>query len=272
MADRDPAYLELDHVSKTFTIERRGGKEELHALDDISFTVEEGTFLSICGPSGCGKSTLLRIIDGLQTTERGEARVRGERITRPGPDRGMVFQHHNLMPWRTVVRNVEFGLETQGISKAERRERALGWLERVGLTEFAGYYPGQLSGGMQQRVGLARALAIDPDMLLMDEPFGALDAQTRIVLQEELERIWAGASKTVIFITHDIDEALYLSDRVLVMSRRPGRVIADVHVDAGRPRGDEWRASAEFAELKGHLWELLRDGARAAAHVDAPPA
>jgi NitT/TauT family transport system ATP-binding protein len=176
----------------------------------------------------------------------------------------MVFQAHNLMPWRTIVRNVELGLEALKIGRADRRQRALTWLAKVGLEEFASYYPAQLSGGMQQRVGLARALAIGPEMLLMDEPFGALDAQTRVLLQEELERIWEEDAKTVVFITHDIEEALFLSDRVLVMSARPGRIIADIAVEAPRPRGPAWRAAPEFASLKGHIWELLRSGQQAA--------
>jgi NitT/TauT family transport system ATP-binding protein len=251
-------YLELDGVTKTFILERRRHQEELCALEDVSFGVQEGSFVAICGPSGCGKSTLLRLIHGLQRADSGEIRVRGERVLAPSLDRGMVFQHHNLMPWRTVVRNVELGLEALGIGGKERRERAMTWLAKVGLEDFATYYPAQLSGGMQQRVGLARALAIGPELLLMDEPFGALDAQTRVLLQEELERIWEADAKTVVFITHDIEEALFLSDRVLVMSARPGRIIADVQVDAARPRGPAWRATPEFAALKGQIWELLR--------------
>jgi NitT/TauT family transport system ATP-binding protein len=253
-------YLELDGVGRTFVLERRRRTEELCALEDVSFGVEEGSFVAICGPSGCGKSTLLRLIHGLQEPDTGEIRVRGERVTAPSLDRGMVFQNHNLMPWRTVVRNVELGLEALSLSRSECRQRATMWLDKVGLAEFAGYYPAQLSGGMQQRVGLARALAIDPELLLMDEPFGALDAQTRVLLQEELERIWEAAAKTVVFITHDIEEALFLADRVLVMSPRPGRVIADVAVAAARPRRDAWRASPEFAHLKGEIWKLLRTG------------
>jgi NitT/TauT family transport system ATP-binding protein len=264
-------YLELDAVTKTFVIERRRHQEELCALEGVSFDVSEGSFVSICGPSGCGKSTLLRLIHGLQRADSGEIRVRGERVLAPSLDRGMVFQHHGLMPWRTVLRNVELGLEALGISREERRRRAHDWLDKVGLDEFATYYPAQLSGGMQQRVGLARALAIDPQMLLMDEPFGALDAQTRVVLQEELERIWQTDAKTVVFITHDIEEALFLSDRVLVMSARPGRIIADIAVDAARPRGTPWRASPEFAALKGRIWDLLRDGQQAAVLEPAQP-
>jgi NitT/TauT family transport system ATP-binding protein len=253
-------YLELDGVGRTFVIERRRSTEELRALEGVSFGVDEGSFVAICGPSGCGKSTLLRLIHGLQRPDTGEIRVRGERVTGPRLDRGMVFQDHNLMPWRTVIRNVELGLEALSLPKSQVRERALRWLDTVGLTEFAGYYPAQLSGGMQQRVGLARALAIDPQMLLMDEPFGALDAQTRVLLQEELERIWEQAAKTVVFITHDIEEALFLADRVLVMSARPGRMIADIAVDAPRPRRDAWRSSPAFAQLKGEIWKLLRTG------------
>jgi NitT/TauT family transport system ATP-binding protein len=253
-------YLELESVSRTFVIERRKRVEELCVLQGITFGVAEGSFVAICGPSGCGKSTLLRLIHGLQKPDGGEIRVRGERVHAPSLDRGMVFQHHNLMPWRTVVRNVELGLEALHISKSQARERALMWLEKVGLTEFANYYPAQLSGGMQQRVGLARALAIDPQMLLMDEPFGALDAQTRVLLQEELERIWEADAKTVVFITHDIEEALFLADRVLVMSARPGEIIADIAVDAARPRRDAWRSAPEFAQLKGEIWKLLRSG------------
>jgi NitT/TauT family transport system ATP-binding protein len=249
-------YLEIDHVSKTFVLKRQ--RRQLRALEDVSLTVDEGSFVVICGPSGCGKSTLLRMLHGLQKPDAGEIRVRGERVTGPRLDRAMVFQHHNLMPWRTVERNVELGLEAAGVGKSERRARAGEWLEKVGLQDFAGYHPAQLSGGMQQRVGLARALALDPDMLLMDEPFGALDAQTRVVLQGELERIWEADSKTVVFITHDIEEALFLADRVIVMSARPGRIEADVEVSAPRPRGDAWRADPEFARLKGQLWELLK--------------
>jgi NitT/TauT family transport system ATP-binding protein len=264
-------YLELDSVSKTFVVERRRRQEELRVLTDVSFGVAEGSFVALCGPSGCGKSTLLRLIHGLSKADSGEIRVRGERVLAPSLDRGMVFQHHGLMPWRTVQRNVELGLESLGLGREERRRRAELWLEKVGLSEFAGYYPAQLSGGMQQRVGLARAFAIDPQMLLMDEPFGALDAQTRVVLQEELERMWHGEHKTVVFITHDIEEALFLADRVLVMSARPGRIIADVDVDAARPRATAWRSAPEFAALKGRIWDLLRTGQQEAVLETARP-
>ncbi|ADB52511.1 ABC transporter ATP-binding protein [Conexibacter woesei] len=254
-------FLEIDRITKTFRLERRRNQQELRALDDISLDVAEGEFVVICGPSGCGKSTLLRLIHGLQQPDSGEVRVRGVPVREPTLDRGMVFQHHNLMPWRTVARNVELGLEALGRPKAERTMRAGEWLAKVDLEQFATYYPAQLSGGMQQRVGLARALAVDPEMLLMDEPFGALDAQTRVVLQGELERIWEADSKTVVFITHDIEEAIFLADRVIVMSARPGRIVADIPVEAPRPRGDAWRAAPAFAELKGRIWELLQQTA-----------
>ncbi|HMJ36554.1 MAG TPA: ABC transporter ATP-binding protein [Baekduia sp.] len=251
-------FLEIDRVTKIFRLQRRRAVQELRALSEISVSVQEGSFVAICGPSGCGKSTLLRLIHGLQRPDGGEVRVAGKRVSEPTLDRAMVFQHHNLMPWRTVVRNVELGLERSGLSRNAREAKALEWLAKVGLEEFAGYYPAQLSGGMQQRVGLARALTVDPEMLLMDEPFGALDAQTRVVLQGELERIWEADSKTVVFITHDIEEAIFLADRVIVMSARPGRIIADIPVGAARPRGDAWRAAPEFAALKGQIWALLQ--------------
>lgn len=254
------AFLHVDGVSKTFNIRQKKVAEAVHALDVIDLDITEGEFVSIVGPSGCGKSTLLRIIDGLQPADQGAIRIRGKEVTSPGPDRGMVFQHHNLMPWRTVRRNVEYGLETLHLSREERRQRAMGWLEKVHLEGFADFHPMQLSGGMQQRVGLARALAIDPDILLMDEPFGALDAQTRVRLQGELEQLWSQARKTVVFVTHDIEEALYLSDRVVVMSARPGRVLEDVNVPFDRPRGDTIRGDAKFARLKSQVWDVLRDG------------
>ncbi len=252
-----PPYLELDRVTKSFVLKQQRPRRELRVLEDISLAVQECSFVVICGPSGCGKSTLLRLIHGLQKLDGGEIRIRGERVTGPRLDRAMVFQQHNLLPWRSVQRNIEIGLESKRVAKDERAERAERWLEKVGLSEFAGYHPAQLSGGMQQRVGLARALAIEPEMLLMDEPFGALDAQTRVVLQGELERIWATDATTVVFITHDIEEAVFLADRVIVMSARPGRIVADIGVGARRPRGDAWRADPDFARLKGEIWSLL---------------
>lgn len=251
-------FLEVANVSKTFHGGQGSERTGVVALRDVTFSAAEGTFLSVVGPSGCGKSTLLRLIDGLETPNDGKISLRGEEVRTPGLDRGMVFQSPNLLPWRTVVRNVEFGLESAGLDRAKRRERATELLKRVGLGGFAEFYPQQLSGGMQQRAGLVRALAIDPELLLMDEPFASVDAQTRLELQEELERIWLASGKTVVFITHDIEEALFLSDVVLVMSHSPGRIIEEVEVRAPHPRGYSVRGSSEFTELKAKLLGLLR--------------
>ena len=253
-------FLEVDGVSKFFEIQREGALVRIPVIDNLSFELEEGAFVSVIGPTGCGKSTLLRILDGLQHPDVGEVRIRGKAVTGPGPDRGMVFQNHNLWPWRTVVRNVEFGLEMLGVSRQERRKRALSLLETVGLSDFSDAYPSQLSGGMQQRVGLARALVLDPDLLLMDEPFGSLDAQTKVLLQEELERLCDRLHNTVVFVTHDIEEALYLSDRILVMGYRPGRILEDIQVPFAQPRESDLRATPEFAKLKQHVWHSLQRG------------
>ena len=188
----------------------------------------------------------------------GEIKIKGRDVTGPSPDRGMVFQNHNLMPWRTVIKNVEFGLEMLGVSKQERRTRALSVLKMVDLTGFSEAYPSQLSGGMQQRVGLARALVLNPKLLLMDEPFGALDAQTKVLLQEQLERLCERLQNTVVFVTHDIEEALYLSDRVLVMGPRPGKIMEDIQIPFSRPRESGLRASAGFAQLKQQIWSVLQ--------------
>jgi len=228
------------------------------ALDHVDLAIGATEFISVVGPSGCGKSTLLRLIDGLDAPDAGEVLVGGKPVTGPGLDRGVVFQHPHLLPWRSVERNVEFGLESQGVDRAQRKERASELLELVGLKKFASYYPGQLSGGMQQRVGLARALAVDPKMLLMDEPFAAVDAQTKLVLQEELEKIWLQSAKAVLFITHDIDEAIFLADRVIVMSPGPGRVIDEIVVPFPRPRDFALRGTPEFAALVHRVLEDLR--------------
>jgi len=255
--DAAPAFLEVRGVSKSFGA---AGKSRRHvqALQDVSLEVGPREFLSIVGPSGCGKSTLLRLVDGLEKPQSGQVLLGGRPVKAPGLDRGVVFQAPNLLPWRTVVRNVEFGLESKGMARRERRARALELLDIVGLAGFAGFYPSQLSGGMQQRVGLARALAIDPAMLLMDEPFAAVDAQTRLVLQEELERVWLQTEKAVLFITHDIEEAIFLADRVIVMSRTPGRIIDTVPVDFPRPRHFDLRGTPEFAQLVRRVLDSLR--------------
>lgn len=224
----------------------------------------EGTFLSVIGPSGCGKSTLLRLIAGLDRPDTGEILVRNEVVGGPGLDRGVVFQAPNLLPWRTASRNVELGMESLKVGRAERRRRAAELLELVGIGNFGHFYPWQLSGGMQQRVGLARALAIDPVLLLMDEPFAAVDAQTRQLLQEELQRIWLASLKSVVFITHDIAEAIFLSDVVLVMGKSPGTIVDKVAISFERPRDYSIRGTTEFAELESRILHVLRhaDGER----------
>ena len=254
------AFLSVDSVSMTFSVSHGREQRTIEVLEDISFDVGRGEFCCVIGPSGCGKSTLLRICDGLIDPVGGQVSIEGKAVTSPNRDVGVVFQSFNLFPWRTVVENVELGLESMGVEKHERRERAHRWIKRVGLDGFANFYPGQISGGMQQRVGLARALAIEPDILLMDEPFGSLDAQTRLIMQSELSQLWAENKKTVIFVTHDIEEALYLADRVHVLSSRPGRLTDTIDVPFPRPRD---RGDPDFARLKAELWEQLRVGVNA---------
>jgi len=226
------------------------------ALADFNLDVADGEFVCIVGPSGCGKSTYLRILAGLDTLSAGSIQIR------PGTDpkkplNSVVFQEYAVFPWKTVIDNVAFGLEMRGIGKAERLAVATHWLERVGLRKFAGYYPHQISGGMKQRVSIVRALANDPEVLLMDEPLGALDAQTRIVLQDELLRIWEETRKTVVYITHSLDEAILLGDRVILMTAHPGRHLATFRIDIQRPRTVETMNSARFAELRSAIWDLL---------------
>jgi len=250
--------VQVRGVNKSFP--RQGGDGALRVLNDVSFTLEAGTFACLVGPSGCGKSTLLRIIDGLMPPDSGEVIIAGDRVRAPSLDRGFVFQQFNLLPWRTVAGNVEFGLENLGVNRSERKRRAREVIRLVDLDGFEGYYPAQLSGGMQQRVGLARALAIEPNILLMDEPFGSVDDQTRMLLQEELLKIWEKSQKTVIFVTHDIEEALYLGDRIVVMGARPSRISRVLEVPFGRPRTDAIRGSPEMGRLKQEIWEELRSG------------
>ena len=243
----------VHEVSVTF--EGRG--HPVPALDRISLEVAAGEFLCLVGPSGSGKSTLLRVVAGLLRQSAGAVRIEADR---PGtPLTAMVFQEHALLPWRTVLANVSFGLENRGVERAAREARAREMLAMVGLTRFARHYPHQLSGGMKQRVGIARALANDPEVLLMDEPFAALDAQTRTIMQEELLRIWATLGKTVIYVTHSLEEALLLGDRVALMTSRPGRVKRVFPVDLGRPRGLEIRASHAYGVLLEKIWSELRE-------------
>lgn len=228
-------------------------------LTGLDLEVGKGEFVSLLGPSGCGKTTALRIVTGLLKATSGEVWVDGELSTGPAPSKAIVFQNFNLFPWRTALSNAAYGLEVQGVGRKERLERAAEYLELVGLAERGSHYPSQLSGGQQQRVGLARALAIEPKLLLMDEPFGALDALTRENLQGELMRICRAKDLSVLFITHSIDEAIYLSDRIIVMGVNPGRVIADFAVDLPKPRDDyNWRGRPEYAELRQQSWSLLQ--------------
>jgi NitT/TauT family transport system ATP-binding protein len=251
--------LEVRRLSKIFFEQNDPRKPGLVALYDISLAIRKNEFVSLLGPSGCGKTTLIRIIAGLLTADRGEVLVNSQVVNSPGRDRCMVFQQFGLLPWRTVMSNVEFGLEIDGVPRDERRALAEKYLELVGLKGFENYYPHQISGGMQQRVGIARALSKKPEILLMDEPFGAVDAQTREQLQEELLKIWAQTENTVVFVTHSIDEAIYLSDRVVVMQARPGRIKEEVTIDLPRPRWEgDIKADPRFAQLRAHLRDSLR--------------
>ena len=249
-------YIQARNVKLTF---RPPNRAAVSALDAFDMDVEEGEFLSIVGPSGCGKSTFLNVLLGLIKPDSGEVRIRGRKITGPGSERAMVFQEFGLLPWRTVQHNIELGLELKRTAAAKRRPVAERLISLVGLAGFENHYPHELSGGMKQRVGLARALATDPDVLLMDEPFAALDAQTRDLMQVELLRIWREARKTVLFVTHQIDEAIYLSDRVLVMSKRPGRTKKIFDIKLPRPREYEMRVTPEFNDLKLEIWNTLKD-------------
>ena len=235
----------------------------LTVLDDIDLTVAAGEFVSLVGPSGCGKTTFLRIIAGLEPCEHGEIQIDGQRVTKPGIDRGFVFQADSLLPWRTVLANALIGLEVNGNRNPETLRRTRSILHLVGLGGFENFFPRQLSGGMRQRVNLARALAVNPEVLLMDEPFSALDAQTREIMQTELVRIWSDGRKTVLFITHQIDEAVYLSDRVVVFSRRPGRISDIVKIDLPRPRPLSIKRRPEFTAYVDRVWQLIEDDVRA---------
>ncbi len=250
----------VNEVSKHFLAAAEDGAHRVQALDRVSFSVDEGEIVALTGVSGCGKTTLLRLVMGLDRPSSGSIAVDGRVVNGPGYDRGMVFQHAELLPWRTALANVEFGLEVKGVPAGERRQIALQYLELVGLTRAIHLRPHQLSGGMQQRVGIARALAIDPEVLLMDEPFGELDAQTRETLQGELLRIHERTRKTMLFVTHDLDEAVLLADRVIVLSPHPGRVQEEVEINLPRPRTDpeRLRGSEEFMRKRHYIWTRLR--------------
>jgi NitT/TauT family transport system ATP-binding protein len=255
------AKVQAAHLYKRF--ENRATGEPIEVLQDISLSVASGEFVTIVGPSGCGKTTLLRIFAGLIPASQGQALLDGRAITQPSPSVGFVFQSDNLMPWRTVWDNIGLGPELRGESRKSYAPRIERLLELVGLSGFARYYPHQLSGGMRQRVNLARALAIQPDVLLMDEPFASLDAQTREIMQDELLRIWRATRNTVVFITHQIDEALFLADRLLILAARPGHVQETLEVEIPRPRSLELKRSAHFAELADHVWHGIERQVRA---------
>lgn len=253
-----PSTVAVDAQRVTVAYERQRIGTRLIALQDFSLTVSDGEFVTIVGPSGCGKSTFLNLVGGLQIPDEGEVIVYGSAVTGPGRDRALVFQDYALMPWRTVEANIRFGLEMQRRIDDETDELVARYTELVGLVGFEKSYPRELSGGMRQRVGLARALVTEPRILLMDEPFAAVDAITREVMQEEVSKIISRTGQTVVFVTHSIDEAITLGDRVAVISNRPGRVLEVVQIDLPRPRqGNQVRTTPEYARHRSYLWELL---------------
>ena len=245
--------LKIDNVKKIYQT-RKG---EMTALNGVNLDIKENEFICVVGPSGCGKSTLLNIIAGLDTPTSGAVYIDGKKIEGTGTERGVVFQQYALFPWLTVLKNVMFGLKLQGKSDAEAKEIAMIYIKMVQLEDFVNHYPKELSGGMKQRVAIARAYAVKPEVLLMDEPFGALDAQTRTQLQTELLKTWESERKTCFFITHDVDEAIILAQRVIVMSARPGRIKDIVDIDIPYPRDQETKMSPRFMELKNHIWSQV---------------
>lgn len=253
-AARSVGRIDIDHISISLGL----GADAFEAVRDLNFAIAPGELVCVLGPSGCGKSTLLGALAGHLQITRGGLSVDGQPVSGPSPDRGIVFQHHTLFPWKRVRDNVTFGPKMRGIDKPERQRAADAILKLVGLSGFEKFYPSQLSGGMQQRVEIARVLINQPRVLLMDEPFGALDAQTRVMMQEVLLDIWTKIPTTTVFVTHDIDEALFLADRVVVMSARPGRVIEDLRLPFARPRTAELVTENEFVRLKRHFLSLLR--------------
>jgi ABC-type nitrate/sulfonate/bicarbonate transport system ATPase subunit len=258
--------LEAQDIRLEYQQPRTGSR--LVALDGINLKIADGEFVSIVGPSGCGKTTFLSVVDGLIPASGGRILVDGKAVTKPGPDRAVVFQDASLLPWRTVRQNVLYGLECIGLAKSEANDRAERFIAMVGLRGFEHHYPYELSGGMQQRVNLARALVMDPQILLMDEPFASLDAQTRELMQEELLSIWSQSKKTVLFITHQIDEAIYLSDRVVVFSGRPGRVKEIIPVEIERPRKLRLKREPPFHKNEDRIWTLIEDDVKGRGIVE----
>jgi NitT/TauT family transport system ATP-binding protein len=248
--------LALDYRIRN--VRQKKGKVTLAALHDVNLSIKQGEFLSLVGPSGCGKSTFLYILAGLLKKTGGEVYINGKEVTGPALDRGIIMQAYALFPWRTIKKNVEFGLEVKGVHRKERSEISQKFIELVGLSGYENRYPFELSGGMKQRIAIARALAYDPDVLLMDEPFAAVDEQTRGLLHEELLRIWEQTGKTIIFVTHSIDEAIFLSDRVAVMTPGPGTIKEVIDIDLSRPRSSDIRTSEAFSKYRNRIWQLLQ--------------
>jgi NitT/TauT family transport system ATP-binding protein len=249
--------LAVQNLRKSFRSQRSDAP--ILVFENITFEVHASEFISLVGPSGCGKTTFLRILDGLIPHDEGEILLDGKTIIKPGPDKGFVFQDSSLLPWRSVIDNVIVGLELQGVDKREARRKAERYILLVGLAGFEHHYPHELSGGMQQRVNLARALIVEPQVLLMDEPFASLDAQTREIMQAELLKMWRQTQKTVIFVTHQIEEAIYLSDRVVVFSARPARIREIVKVNLPRPRLLSIKRNKDFLDLVDHVWDIIQD-------------
>lgn len=269
----DHPKLRLDGVRRTFPVRDPKGRPgpPLTALADVTLDVAEGEFLTLVGPSGCGKSTLLDLLGGLTRPGGGRILLDGRPVEGPGLDRGLVFQQYALLPWRTALDNVAFGLEAKGLARPLRAARAREYLSLVGLEGFADRYPHELSGGMRQRVAIARSLAFDPEVLLMDEPFAALDAQTRESLQDELRTIWRRTGKTVLFITHGIDEAVYLGQRVAVMTSRPGRIKSVIDIDLDREASRDPRSDPAFARYRNRIWQELHDEVALARQSEYAP-
>jgi NitT/TauT family transport system ATP-binding protein len=262
------AQLVVDNLSLSYQ-QSHAPSSSFLALKDINLSIGRGEFVTIVGPSGCGKSTLLMLVAALLEPSAGSIMLNGTRVASPGSDRALVFQDFALLPWRTVLKNVEVGLELKKVPRTEREKIARDYLKLVALQGFADHYPHQLSGGMRQRVAIARALCVEPEILLMDEPFGALDAQTRQVMGSELLRIWEDNRKTIIFVTHDLDEAIYLADRIIVMSASPGRIIREIPVHLTRPRDLNIRNTLEFLEYRQTIWNLLEREVRTAGAWDS---
>jgi NitT/TauT family transport system ATP-binding protein len=257
--------LEIAHLTKVYSASQGGTDHRIHVLDNVGLSVPANQFVCLLGASGCGKTTLLRIVAGLTEANSGSITIQGRPVSGPGTDRSLVFQNYGLLPWRSVLGNVEFGLEIRGMGRRKRREISRDYLRRVGLAGFENHYPHQISGGMQQRVALARAFSKDPKILLMDEPFAAVDMQTRERLQDELLQIWTTMQTTVLFVTHSVEEAIYLGDRVVVMAPRPGRIKADIVTGLPRPRSEvDVKSLPRFDELRHSIRQALRHDAEAA--------